>query len=124
MKALESNAGQAATEYMLLISVVVLAVVAATTPFVPIAANGVHDLAPAVQELLQMNRVNVAYDPMNSQAGRDSRKSPPPPKPKGGLRAASVFIPSDEIDGGLILLTHHPFPVSVPMSCAGGSENC
>ena len=44
--------GQTATEYMLIISVVVIAVVAAAYAFVPIFQEGVKDLANDVKRIL------------------------------------------------------------------------
>lgn len=44
--------GQTATEYMLIISVVVIAVVAAAYEFVPLFKAGVMDLGQDVQKIL------------------------------------------------------------------------
>ena len=52
------NLGQTATEYMLIISVVVIAVVAAAYEFVPLFKEGVQDLGSDVKQMLSTGRGN------------------------------------------------------------------
>ena len=52
--------GQTATEYMLIISVVVIAVVAAAYTFVPIFQQGVKDLAEDVKTILDGGKIGKA----------------------------------------------------------------
>jgi len=49
--------GQTATEYMLIISVVVIAVVAAAYTFVPTFQNGVSELAKDVSTILSTGKI-------------------------------------------------------------------
>jgi Flp pilus assembly pilin Flp len=55
---LVSEGGQTATEYMLIISVVVIAVAAAAYAFVPIFAEGVIELAEKVKDILDTGCIN------------------------------------------------------------------
>ena len=52
--------GQTATEYMLIISVVVIAVVAAAYTFVPTFQQGVADLASDVKTILDGGKIGTA----------------------------------------------------------------
>ena len=52
--------GQTATEYMLIISVVVIAVVAAAYTFVPTFKKGVAELASDVETILQHGQIGSA----------------------------------------------------------------
>ena len=55
---LHDETGQTATEYMLIISVVVIAVVAAAYTFVPTFRQGVADLAMDVSTILDGGCIN------------------------------------------------------------------
>jgi Flp pilus assembly pilin Flp len=50
--------GQTATEYMLIISVVVIAVVAAAYKFVPLFQEGVEKLGQDVKQILSDGQIN------------------------------------------------------------------
>jgi Flp pilus assembly pilin Flp len=51
--------GQTATEYMLIISVIVIAVVAAAYMFVPVFQSGVQDLAHDVSTILDSGQIGA-----------------------------------------------------------------
>ena len=55
---LADEAGQTATEYMLLVSVVVIAVVAAAYQFVPVFKEGVQNLSHDISTILDGGCVN------------------------------------------------------------------
>jgi Flp pilus assembly pilin Flp len=55
---LHNETGQTATEYMLIISVVVIAVVAAAYVFVPTFGSGVQDLSKDVSTILKGGCIN------------------------------------------------------------------
>src|SRR5271170_2306064 len=57
---IKDEAGQTATEYMLIISVVVIAVVAAAYTFVPTFQSGVQDLANDVKTILAHGKIGSA----------------------------------------------------------------
>ena len=57
LKGLHRDSGQAGTEYMLVVSVCVVAVVAAAYTFVPSFTTGVTDLASDVSVMLDEHRI-------------------------------------------------------------------
>lgn len=54
---LEDERGQSTVEYMLLISVIVIAMVAAAYAFVPVFKQGVEDLAGDVKKILSDGKI-------------------------------------------------------------------
>ena len=54
---LEDERGQSTVEYMLLISVIVIATVAAAYAFVPVFKQGVEDLAGDVKKILSDGKI-------------------------------------------------------------------
>lgn len=55
---ISEEGGQSTVEYMLLISVIVIALVAAAYAFVPIFQNGVEDLAKDVRAILATGKIS------------------------------------------------------------------
>lgn len=53
MKLLKNNKGQSATEYMLIIAIVVLGLVAAASRLIPMFQDGVSELGKNIVETLQ-----------------------------------------------------------------------
>jgi len=76
--ALRSERGQTATEYMLIVSVVVIAVVAAAFTFVPTFRDGVSELAKDVASILSTGQIGGVGQPrndgMNATASNHSQR--------------------------------------------------
>ncbi len=67
--------GQTATEYMLIISVVVIAVVAAAYAFVPTFKDGVNSLADDVESILRTGQIGGIGEPRNyNTASNNARR--------------------------------------------------
>lgn len=54
---IHEEGGQSTVEYMLLISVIVIALVAAAYVFVPVFKDGVRDLAADVKQILSTGKI-------------------------------------------------------------------
>ena len=80
-----SERGQAATEYMALVSVVVIAVVAAAWTFVPGFQDGVGALATDVSTILDTGAIGGVGLPRDGAAG-----APAAPATPGGSRAFRI----------------------------------
>ena len=96
-----SESGQAGTEFMLAISVVVIAVVAMALAFVPSFSAGVNDLATDVERILRTHEIgevgSPATNPMNSPSGlvqgRSGRQNPRVSLPFQGMLSDVKYSP-------------------------------
>lgn len=107
-RVLREEHGQTATEYMLLIGVVVIAVVAGAYTFVPTFNNGVRELAYDVAEGLRTHKLGgVGMDSMSGSGNDD-----------GGSLSGPGIVASDSMSGSS--LDNNP-PLAKDVSCSAGS---
>jgi hypothetical protein len=82
LRRLAGRSGQAASEYMMVVSVLVIAVVAVAYTFVPSFHHGVNDLASSVRVRLEKHgQSSMAADQTTGQGGNQAaqpaRDTPP-----------------------------------------------
>ena len=100
--------GQTATEYMLIISVVVVAIVAAAYSFVPTFREGVNELAIDVQSILSTGQIGGVGTPRNyNTASNNSRRCT---EQKGDPRYAAMFDPPKCLEDPVLVPAATPAP--------------
>lgn len=109
---LASQEGQTATEYMLIISVVVIAIVAAAYAFVPTFRDGVNDLAIDVRSILRTGQIGGVGTPRNyNTASNNARRCV---DQQNDPRYAAMFDPPKCLEDPVLV----PAPKTAPASLA------